>query len=63
MSTYHLAIKFSTLNGIGCVRSEQYIAKDCNYDTIKERRTWVITNALPVIHMKKEDKDEKREED
>ncbi|KAL2479380.1 Retrotrans gag domain-containing protein [Abeliophyllum distichum] len=38
VSTYHQSMKFSTSQGVGCVRRDQYVSRRCYVDSIQVRK-------------------------
>lgn len=36
-STYHQVMKFSTSQGVGCVKDDQQVSRKCNVDSIKAK--------------------------
>ena len=36
-STYHMVIKFPTANGVGMVRGDQHVAKECYSASMKQK--------------------------
>ena len=50
-STYHLKVKFSTTYGVGEIRGDQVLARECYQATLAsgENHTWVINEPKPIL--------------
>ena len=49
-STYHLKVKFPTTHGVGEIRGDQVLARECYQValTSRENHTWVINEPKPI---------------
>ena len=50
MSTYHLKVKFPTAHGVGEIRGDQVLVRECYQATLpsRENHTWVINELEPI---------------
>ena len=50
MSTYHLEVKFPTANGVGEIRGDQVLARECYQAALAfgENHSWVINEPEPI---------------
>ena len=50
MSTYHLKVKFPTAHGVGEIRGDKVLARECNQAVLAfgENHTWVINEPKPI---------------
>ena len=51
MSTYHLKVKFPTAHGIGEIRGDKVLARECYQAVLAfgENHTWVINELEPIL--------------
>ncbi|XP_075659316.1 uncharacterized protein LOC142629244 [Castanea sativa] len=49
-STYYLKVKFPTAHGVGEIKGDQVLARECNQATLAfgENQTWVINEPEPI---------------
>ena len=49
-STYYLKVKFPTVHGVGEIRGDQVLVKECYQATLasRENHTWVINEPKPI---------------
>ena len=54
-STYHLKVKFSTTYGVGEIRGDQVLARECYQAALAfgENHTWVINELEPIPKLSK----------
>ncbi|XP_075674869.1 uncharacterized protein LOC142644069 [Castanea sativa] len=55
MSTYYLKVKFPTAHGVGEIRGDQVLARECYQATLASRKnyTWVINEPEPILEPSK----------
>ena len=41
-SAYHMVIKFPTVNGVGMVRGDQRVARECYLESMKQKAVGII---------------------
>ena len=51
MSTYHLKVKFPTAHGVGEIRGDKVLARECYQAVLAfgENHTWVINELEPIL--------------
>ena len=55
MSTYHLKVKFPTAHGVGEIRGDKVLARECYQAVLAfgENHTWVINELEPILKSSK----------
>ena len=53
MLTYYLKVKFPAAHGVGEIRGDQFLARECYQATLTfgENHTWVINEPEPILEL------------